>query len=425
MRSEDGELVGEGGFKVDRARAVAKLKKFQLRSPDLFLLAWVRAANAAGAKVLRLKTSSEGLRISFDSASLPPAEADRYAALFAGLPAGDPRRLLAQAVLAAESLPASEVRVGRGRDASGARRLDVHLWVAPNLLRSCLRLVRERCACSKARILVDGEPFPRDGAGAFDFESGKIRGAMTLPDDLDRIASRVEVHSLGVRVETLDHPHALAPVDAVVEVDDLPLDASLARAVRGPELAAALDALDSSVYKFVERVMFEHNAAARGIGKALHAESERRRWRRAIARATVSEKFFSRLKRWWDRVPTPDDPQGTASAARRTRWLRRVAVARRSKSGWQRDPLLRKLDETGLWFSVDGWPLTLRRLREIAGRRGGVSYLDLWRGGKTAGPAFSTMIPHETVWIAHPAELEGLKVLFGDNRLRHWILHRR
>jgi len=39
---ETPSLVGSGSFKVDRQRALEKLKDFQLPDADMFLLPWIR-----------------------------------------------------------------------------------------------------------------------------------------------------------------------------------------------------------------------------------------------------------------------------------------------------------------------------------------------------------------------------------------------
>jgi len=44
--SKAARLVGSGSFKVDRQRALEKLKEFQLPDPDMFLLPWIRCAVA-------------------------------------------------------------------------------------------------------------------------------------------------------------------------------------------------------------------------------------------------------------------------------------------------------------------------------------------------------------------------------------------
>lgn len=63
----EGELVRSGAFKVDRARAVEKLRLHQLAEPESFLVWWVRAAVASGARELRLDEDGSSAVLRFDA----------------------------------------------------------------------------------------------------------------------------------------------------------------------------------------------------------------------------------------------------------------------------------------------------------------------------------------------------------------------
>lgn len=113
---EEGVLVGSGGFKVDRGRALELLGKF--RSPDagpvMFL---ARAASASGASRVRVAWRGPELEVSFNGATFSHTElGDPYAALFEGSSRAA-ARFLAQALLHAFRPGLRELRVLSGTPA--------------------------------------------------------------------------------------------------------------------------------------------------------------------------------------------------------------------------------------------------------------------------------------------------------------------
>ncbi len=81
---EEGRLVGSGGFKIDRAVALAKLSRFQLADPWEFVRSWLRAAVLQGAKTINVSCWRAGVtELSFDGESFEPDMlADPYSGLF-------------------------------------------------------------------------------------------------------------------------------------------------------------------------------------------------------------------------------------------------------------------------------------------------------------------------------------------------------
>src|SRR5437867_13373737 len=98
--SKAAKLVGSGCFKVDRQRALEKLKEFQLPDPDRFLLPWIRCAVASGATRLTLDLDSS--KISFNGQGFTREElADPYGCVFDEAASVLPRdKQLAYALLA-------------------------------------------------------------------------------------------------------------------------------------------------------------------------------------------------------------------------------------------------------------------------------------------------------------------------------------
>ena len=75
--------VESGSFRVDRKRALEKLMRFQMPDVQLFLLPWIRAAAASGAKHLWISHEDGGLEIRFDGRPWTAEELkDPYRSLF-------------------------------------------------------------------------------------------------------------------------------------------------------------------------------------------------------------------------------------------------------------------------------------------------------------------------------------------------------
>ncbi|MBI4422892.1 MAG: hypothetical protein HY554_04160 [Elusimicrobia bacterium] len=100
------EPVRSGSFRIDRKRALELLSRFQLRSPYLFPLAWVRSAVASGADSIEIRDAADRFELRFGGRPFPAEELQR---LFDCLPAErpDPRlRELARGALTALPLGA-------------------------------------------------------------------------------------------------------------------------------------------------------------------------------------------------------------------------------------------------------------------------------------------------------------------------------
>lgn len=227
-------LVGAGAFRVDRARMVEKLAKFQTGDPEGFLLPWLRLAVASGATRIELSLRETGLQLDFDGKPLGTRYLeDPFEALVGeedDSGESDRHRHLAWGLL--NLLPlAPRAVVGR----SGGVRLLVEPkgvekkhWVEPEaLLGTSLRVVFEgwdadlkaaRCierardawGIADAALTVDGKAVPawepRPGVGTR-FEADGVRGVFYKEEDAKSFhASRL--YWLGALV-CEDNPAAL------------------------------------------------------------------------------------------------------------------------------------------------------------------------------------------------------------------------
>lgn len=113
-------LVETGGFRVDRARAIDKLSRYQLIDPADFLIALLRAAVGSQARTIKIDTLPGGVRLSFDGEPLPESFLlDPFSPLFDE--EGQEERLkdAAYSLLAAARLGPRRVAVASG---TGAKR---------------------------------------------------------------------------------------------------------------------------------------------------------------------------------------------------------------------------------------------------------------------------------------------------------------
>lgn len=204
-------LVGAGAFKVDRARMVETLSRFQTGDPEGFLLPWLRLAVASGATRIELSSRETGLQLDFDGKPLGARFLEDPFEALVGEEDGesDRHRHLAWGVL--NLLPlAPRAVVGR----SGAARLLVEPkgvekkhWVEPEArlgtsLRvvfdgwdaelkaaRCLERARGAWGIADAALTVDGKAVPawepRPGVGTR-FSAGGTRGVFYREEDAER-----------------------------------------------------------------------------------------------------------------------------------------------------------------------------------------------------------------------------------------------
>lgn len=309
MESGDGEeLVERGSFRVDRARALEKLSRFQLGDPAFGPCFWVRCAVASGAENVDFDPGLVSFTLSFDGRPFSRDELqDPYAALFTE-GASSRARHLAYGLLWAFRLEPSRVTLVSGHpgdrfefsaegpaaesvravQGGGGTFLTVSgLWksAAARPWSPDPEFFAARLGACPARVRLKGRDVPRplDLPGWSRFELPGGAWALMRPSTVqtNRRSSAV-VHVDGVAAGRFDYPARSIPSECLLEAPGLPLDASQTQAVRD----AALDELLSAAAGR-ERALLEPLLAEGASLESLHAEAIRASCRLLLADAAL------------------------------------------------------------------------------------------------------------------------------------------
>lgn len=405
----DAVLVETGGFRVDRTRALEKLRDYQLPDAELFLLPWVRCAAALGASALRVDSDPDGIALRCDGIPFPRAAAeDPYAALFdEASPGTEPAAHFAVGLLGALRLKPRSITLASGKGPDRfrltARSLEEDSvepdespggdtvlrvnWQKPTLLGTdlaqavglrgsadarILEKLRAGCGMLKIPLTVNGEPSPalpeaattpwiecaRDGARAV---------LISAPSD-DR--KRVYFYKRGVRAGFVEHDLPLAMV-AHVDDDAFRLNASHSGVLEDERRALALRLAKDHTGSLLARACEEQSRRASHAARtflSVYGLGRRRLpdWVRLFGRAAgkvseVGKEALGELER----------------EAKVASWLRRTAASHLTDYEADRShPALKALWETPLFLSVLGRPLSLLDLRRQLERIGWVPYSD-------------------------------------------------
>lgn len=268
----EGELEGTGGFTLDPAVALAKLREHQLRDPTLFVLSWVRVAVLLGATRIDVEIDADDVWLRFDGESLTDADFDHLWAAGVGTRGSthaQASRELALGINGVFCWGAKSVTVIGGA-------LQVELDRAFTMRRSKLAepspgnvfhakrplgldLVRRRlldrrgelpeelllaraCAYATVRINLEGKPLDRDWVAQREpwvvvtIDDGERHGVLLLHE---QGVSQLHVLKAGVQVATIELPYPY--VEAVIDDRLLPLDLSQEKPVEGERWASLLD----------------------------------------------------------------------------------------------------------------------------------------------------------------------------------------
>ncbi|MBI5594831.1 MAG: hypothetical protein HY928_01950 [Elusimicrobia bacterium] len=239
---EECRLVGRGTFRVDAARALEKLRRYQLPDPWLFVRIWLRAAVLHGPARIEVKTAGLESLLRFDGAPLPPElVGDPYAHLFAedDMASTQAGRMLGIGMLGLSALdpeaavfrsgPMSELCV-KWRDAGAARRFKTEVQQSAGMLRMPLAL--------------DGVDLPPCSALGSEFSGYKPpdgpRILFALPDaqNYDGVAA---LYRNGVLLQGVRHP-TFKGLSMYINDDILTLNATASGAVQDQAFEAALQA---------------------------------------------------------------------------------------------------------------------------------------------------------------------------------------
>lgn len=422
----DGERTGGGSFVVDRGRALEKLMKFMLPSPELFLLPLARVAAASGARRFSLTKSGRDLVVEFDGLPLPAAAVhDPFAAVTAESP--DPRlRAWGLAVLTALRAAPKEVFVssaGEAGDAAAVVRSPSEVVRAPkgvsggtyfrivapkarmpplDRLRAALAARAPRFAAELSDRRAAGRPAPAELA----FDDGPVHGRLSVPD-AHRVSSNLLVCVQGVGAATVSFVlYGAAQVDGWVNDDRLGLNASLNGVVRDERLDALAAVLREKLQRLLRVAAAKSGDLAAGRAARLGRAGMPALWDRHLHAFHAG-----RLGAAWGalaRVAVPDaDEEALVEEARLVRWLRESAAG--LLSSLERDagdPVRAALWRAPLFTAVDGSPLSLETL-ELARRVDGrVPF------AYELGPAPADGRP--TAWAPEKRDQDALRRFFPD-----------
>lgn len=271
MARPEGEFVRSGAFEVDRARAVKTLRLHQLAEPETFLIWWIRAAAASGARELRLDEDGSSAVLEFDADWDPALVQDPLAAALGGdgSPAWAPD--FAIGLLAAPRAGVREVFLTGGRGAArrtlklpsegapqfvlarraGERTLLRAVWPgaaarwfglggSPRAPSKSIERVRAAARFVPGAFLVNGEAIARYQPPAprwSYFNDGDATGFLWRPEGAE--GSRLELCVRGFKAAELE----LGPLGfhACVNNDRLALDASGGGIVRDDAFLRTVD----------------------------------------------------------------------------------------------------------------------------------------------------------------------------------------
>ncbi len=410
---DDAELVESGSFRVDRARALEKLKEFQFSDPALFILAFARCAVAAGASSIEVASEDSGFIIRFDGKLFSHQRLNApFEALFAE--EGDRSeadRHLALGILGAlrttpttltvESGPAenrihlaleSVEKFGVTRKKSNESKTRINLQWGKNWIGGprAIPVLQEGCAMLPIPLSIDGAPVNRlpdsEKVPVHEFTAGSVRGflvAAPLKDGLfsfgsENYPSRLYLYKNGIRVDTVEHDFPVA-VDAHLEASDFSTNATYSGIITNPVFDAAVATARAHCDDLVQKAAAEQTErAARDLRGylSIHGLGTKKipAWLRLLGRSPLA----SEQKR--------DEIESLRREARVAAWLRHTASSILSSP--ERDATSQS--RTALWdcplyVSATGRPLSLSQLNRQFKRIGfipvtdpGSVYPDAW-----------------------------------------------
>lgn len=292
-----GERVASGGFRIDRDRAIQKLKAHRFSDPLVFVDHWARCAAACGATRLEISATRTELHFEFDGRPLAPAvlEDPALGALLSTSLKDAPGKELALGWLALQAFGPSQLELVSGnarrrqrsvtRGLTRARvapyavgertwieaRWDLALTTQPWTAR--LRDLTPRFAMLPCRLRTPFAELAPSATGelALRFERGAIRGWLAPRAASRMLASEARVYRLGVAVESVPL-QAPAPLLAWVSDDRAELDAGGTKLAQGDRFRRLLSLVERRVPELVLHVLAKHRtlfaAAARWLEDA-------------------------------------------------------------------------------------------------------------------------------------------------------------
>lgn len=253
-------LVESGAFRVDAAKAVEKLSRFQLLDAAAFAVPWLRAAVASGARTVKARRDGGLLELRFDGTPLPAMVLrEPYAGLL-GSEEAPAARQLAVGLLALMRLAPAEVEIVSGHGEE-RRRLRAPVggsagdpepgtetilrvrWagVSPGRFPvAALEHLRAAYGMTETRLLIDGVQVPDPSRGVkplAEWRDGTAHGAAQALRMFS--GSFLRFYKLGALVEETAVDLGM-PVLCFAADDDFGLSLSQDQVVDSPARKAAL-----------------------------------------------------------------------------------------------------------------------------------------------------------------------------------------
>jgi hypothetical protein len=430
----EGILVESGTFRVDRKRALAKLKKFQYYHP-YFLVCVVQCAEAAGASRIEIKSVDGGMRVRFNGDPIPAKRIDApFDVIFderksTGAAAGH----LAIAALtflgegetailtSGKGVRPRSVEVDAKLEVSPrphAKRPDRAWWHTQLVFRRPKRTnfkndtsyeyIRASYKFGSAAVTIDGDPV--EEAGGF-VDKGKpgFMSRLRRAGALDARVSGGYLYHLGVHHGPWSLEASWAQVEGDIRYDNFDWRLLQGNRTKEPEKRLLNLAIGRAVRRFVNRECQTQNGRVAAIGKALDNAGKRRRWRKGLRSFDRSMVYlmtrlgFSVFKNLAERDLFRDD-------LHRTMWLRGACIGRLKRYQSQRNSEpARSLWRCKLFFSEEGKPLSVYDIERIRVSGGGRVRVrrerHRWsRDGRT-------------VWAPGDHDLASLRAIFGDRAI--------
>lgn len=199
---DEGELVERGAFSVDMAVAAEKLAEYQLPDAKDFLVPWLRAAVASGARRVSAGVVDGALTFQFDGDPPDPAVlGDLTSGLLVG--SGDAAaRHLAYGALALHRLEPDSVHAEREGDVTVLR----VRWARGGPEATALKRLRDAYGMTDVVLTIDRVPVP-DPARAKEpvkaWRGTRTRVVILADDGLTLGSGQVRLYVQGAFVETL------------------------------------------------------------------------------------------------------------------------------------------------------------------------------------------------------------------------------
>lgn len=378
-QDEGAELVESGGFRVDRARALEKIRAYRRGDVGCVWL-FLRAAYASGAADAVVRRDFDGFTVEFDGTPIPEdALADPYAALFQEEGSGDARRWLALGVIHAFGPGLRLVSVESGH--KDARRRFSAREVGQEVVASfpnegALTVVRVKSGHSPERHwrhplrLLDQVAAPRClvwgkmradvdcgydsfsavppgdvGPAEVAWEEGGVMGRVGVPPNTE---SAVDLHICGVYAGTEPFVGKI-PIVGKLEHSGLSLDAAFASHVRNEVLAGLLEAARARAAELVAKVASEHVSRRAEVAQLVEGnEFLERFWQGGVRGSGAFEADADAYMAGAGPAPAGARTEAVRRVrltARDERWLRTVAA--RSEAG---DPWAAALEACAMRF---------------------------------------------------------------------------